>query len=319
MNAMNPMNDRLGRALVLDELADLTLYRRLVRFSHGETAVLLESLIPIEERHYQFWQTFFQIDLPSLDRFRRVKLSLLTGFCRVFGEAGTNLVLEAIEINGVKKYLSVWERYKDEPLGAAVREILQDELGHEDEIVSDAIRRRVHPERIRDIFLGLNDGLVEILGAVSGFFIAFQSVSSVLAASFTVAVAGAFSMAAGAYVATGSEDEAADIERRKNRFLSGAEETGESSRPLISAGIVGISYIFGALVPILPVFFGAEDFLLSAFVSALVVILVSTLLAFLSGMDVKRRIAINLVIVTLAVVVTALIGQVAKNLFGIEV
>lgn len=316
---MNPTSDKLGRALVLDELADLTLYRRLARFSRGDTAALLESLIPIEERHYHFWQEFFQIELPTLDLFRRVKLNLLAGFCRVFGEAGMNLVLEAIEINGVKKYLSVWERYKDEPLGGAVREILEDELGHEDEIVSDAIRRRVHPERIRDIFLGLNDGLVEILGAVSGFFIAFQSVSSVLAASFTVAVAGAFSMAAGAYVATGSEGEAADIERRKTRFLSGTTETGESPRPFASSVVVGISYIIGSLVPILPVFFGAENFILSAAVSAVVVVLVSTLLAFLSGMDVRRRIMINLVIVTLAVVVTALIGRLAKDLFGIEV
>lgn len=317
---MNPLDDKLGRALVLDELADLSLYRRLVIFSRGDTAKLLVSLIPIEEKHYRFWQEFFHIQLPELNWYRRSKINFLTGFCRLFGEAGTNLVLEAIEINGVKKYLRVWEHYKDEPLGAAVREILRDELGHEDEIVSDAIRRRVHPERIRDIFLGLNDGLVEILGAVSGFFVAFQSVSSVLAASLTVAVAGAFSMAAGAYVATGSEDEAADIERRKHRFLNDAgEEVHQSSRPLVSAGIVGISYIFGALVPILPVFFGAEDFVLSAIVSAAVVVLVSTLLAFLSGMDVKRRIAINLVIVALAVAVTALIGHAAKSFFGIEV
>lgn len=316
---MNSSQDALGKSLVLDELADLTLYRRLAVFSQGDTGALLKSLIPIEERHYRFWQRFFQIDVPVLDPFRQVKLWLLLAFCRVFGEAGTSLVLEAIEINGVKKYLSVWERFKDDPLGGAVREILEDELGHEDEIVSDAIRRRVHPERIRDIFLGLNDGLVEVLGAVSGFFIAFQSVSSVLVASFTVAVAGAFSMAAGAYVATGSEDEAADIERRKRRFLDGIGASVESFRPLVSAAIVGISYIFGSLVPILPVFFGAEDFVLSAIVSAFVVVLVSTLLAFLSGMDVRRRIAINLVIVALAVAVTAAIGHAAKFLFGIEV
>lgn len=316
---MSPMNDRLGRSLVLDELADLSLYRRLAVFSTGETAALLAMLIPIEERHYHFWQTFFQIEASELDFPRRLKVSFLTGFCRLFGEAGTNLVLEAIEINGIKKYLAVWERYKDEPLGSAVREILQDELGHEDDIVSDAIKRRVHPERIRDVFLGLNDGLVEILGAVSGFFVAFQSISSVLAASFTVAVAGAFSMAAGAYIATSSEKEATDIDRRKQRFLTDADEAVDPERPILSASIVGISYIVGSLVPILPVFFGAENFLLSAILSAVVVTIVSAILAFLSGMDVKRRIAINLVIVTLAVIVTAVIGHAAKTLFGIEV
>lgn len=313
--------ETLSRALVLDELADLSLYRHISLFAKGEIATLLTLLIPIEERHYNFWQGFFRIKIGKLDWYRRVRLVFLVAFCRLFGEAGINLVLEAIEINGVKKYLSVWEHYQDNPLGVAVREILQDELRHEDQIVSDSIRRRVHPERVRDIFLGLNDGLVEILGAVSGFFIAFQSVSSVLAASLTVTVAGAFSMAAGAYVAAGSESEAADIERRKEAFLSEKRTGGEESSndTFTSATIVGISYFFGALVPILPVFFGAKSLILSTVISAVVVVLVSSLLAFLSGMNVRRRIFINLAIVSLAVLVTAIIGHLAKTALGIDI
>ena len=43
------------------------------------------------------------------------------------------------------------------------------------------------------------------------------------------------------------------------------------------------------------------------------------LLAFLSGMDVRRRIAINLVIIAAAVGVTYVIGLVTRALFGISV
>ena len=40
-------------------------------------------------------------------------------------------------------------------------------------LVTALTERKINAEKIRNIFLGLNDGLVEILGAVSGFFGAF--------------------------------------------------------------------------------------------------------------------------------------------------
>jgi vacuolar iron transporter family protein len=49
------------------------------------------------------------------------------------------------------------------------------------------------------------------------------------------------------------------------------------------------------------------------------VVLVSTILSFLSGMDIKRRIALNLIIITVAVTVSYTIGLAAKLLWGITV
>lgn len=314
------MDNALGKKLVQDELFDLTLYRELRKKVRGEDAKeLLDELIPIEEKHFSFWKEFFGISDVRLSGFKKFKLGFLVLFCRVFGNAGFSLILEAIEINGVKKYLQVWEIYKQQPIGDAVENILNDELRHEDVIVSDKISRKIHPERIRDIFLGLNDGLVEILGAISGFFLAFQTIPLVLAASLTVAIAGAFSMAAGAFVAMGSEQEAEEIERGKKRFLEGREEVSAAPHPLSSAFLVGFSYLLGAAIPIAPVFFGSSSVLLSLLVSAVAVIVVSYILAFLSGMDVKRRIIKNLIIITLAVGVTSLIGVLARTYLGIDV
>lgn len=93
---------------------------------------------------------------------------------------------------------------------------------------------------MRNVFLGLNDGLVEILGAVSGFFAAFGNPVAVLAAGLTVAVAGALSMAAGAYVATGSEAEVRATEDERRRFLGEAVASASSESPLASALVVGL-------------------------------------------------------------------------------
>jgi vacuolar iron transporter family protein len=121
---------------------------------------------------------FFDEPAERLDVGRRLKLAFLVATCRVFGAPAIHLVLEAIEVHGVRKYLDVWSRYGDGPLGAAVRDVLRDEFEHEDRVVTGGEERRINPERVRNIFLGLNDGLVEILGAVSGFFGAFGKASA---------------------------------------------------------------------------------------------------------------------------------------------
>jgi predicted membrane protein (TIGR00267 family) len=214
-------------------------------------------------------------------------------------------------------------------LGSAVKGILMDEFKHEDVIVSQMTERKINPERIRNIFLGLNDGLVEILGAVSGFFGAFGSATMVLIAGSTTAVAGSLSMAAGIYVAISSEREINETEEDKKRFLGNASLPGgfdetivrqePQDHPVGSAVIVGISYFTGAMVPLLPVLFGATDALFSLMTAGSVIILVSMLLAFLSGMNIRRRILTNVVIIAAAVGITYAIGRVVKDLFGIAV
>jgi VIT1/CCC1 family predicted Fe2+/Mn2+ transporter len=267
-----------------------------------------------------FWQKFFDLKLDRLNPGRQLKLWCFTQLCRWFGSTAVHLVLEAIEVYGVRKYLALWKSYKDQPLGEALRGILQDEFKHEDVLVTKLTERKINPEKIRNIFLGLNDGLVEILGAVSGFFGAFGDAMTVLIAAATTAVAGALSMGAGAFLALNSEKEVRAMESAKKQFLG--EETGSAEmqeQPLNSALFVGGAYVIGALVPVLPVLFGAKNALFSVLTAGTMVILVSTTLAFLSGMEVKRRILLNLLIITVAVSVTYAIGLAAKQIWGIAV
>jgi vacuolar iron transporter family protein len=136
-------------------------------------------------------------------------------------------------------------------------------------------------------------------------------------------------MAAGIYVAIGSEREIKATEEDKKRFLGNislpalvddtAMREGPQELPLKSAVIVVISYFVGAMVPLLPVLFGATDALFSLITAGSVIILVSMLLAFLSGMDIRRRIATNIVIIAAAVGITYAIGLAVKDLFGIAV
>lgn len=310
----------LARALILDELFDLSLYKALHAISgDDESRATLRELITVETQHLAFWQKFFGHTLDRLDAGRRVKLHVMVLACRLLGTTGIHLALEAIEVHGVRKYLALWREYQHQPLGAALRGILMDEFKHEDVLVTALTQRKINAEQIRNIFLGLNDGLVEILGAVSGFFGAFGSATMVLIAASTTAVAGALSMGAGAFLALNSEKEVKSTETAKKIFLG--EESSFSpmeEQPLSSALVVGSAYLAGAIVPVLPVLFGATTAWYSIVAAGLMVIAVSTILSFLSGMDIKRRIALNVIIIALAVSVSYGIGLLAKHVWGIS-
>jgi len=310
---------RLGRRLVLDEIFDLSLYRALREIAPPSMRPIFDALIPIETRHVGFWQEFFGLkDVTTLDAGRRLKLAFIAGVCRLFGAPAIHVVLEAIEVHGVKKYLDVWKRYGDTALGAAVREVLEDEFKHEDMVVTaDGGERRINPDLVRNVFLGLNDGLVEILGAVSGFFAAFNSSVAVVTAGFTVGVAGALSMAAGAYIGAESEAELRATDDARKRFLGESVVSEAAERPLTSAAIVGIGYFIGAVVPVLPVLFGAHTVWPTVLTGGTMIVLVSAIVAFISGMDVRRRIVLNVIITGLAVVVTYTLGLLTKRVLGV--
>ncbi len=313
--------ESLARELIQGELFDLLLYRRLLTRAHGSLDALLGKLIPVEEGHLALWKKFFGLqNAPStLGFWLRVKLTLIDVACRLFGDKAVHIVLEAIEVHGVRKYLAVWEEYQNDPLGSALREVLEDEFHHEEEIVSQQEAHKVNPERIRNIFLGLNDGLVEILGAVSGLFAAFNQRTAVLAAGCTLAIAGALSMAASVFASSHSEREMQTLERRKGKVLGTDLTAKETPEGLFSSALlVAISYLAGAIVPLLPVLAGAAGPLFSLLFAALIVVIVSAILSFLSGMEFKKRVLINLIAIGLSVAVTFGIGTAVKHLWGIS-
>lgn len=315
---MSNKNQNLSLTLIRDELFDLSLYQALCKYAKGDLRILLEDLIAIETKHLAFWENFFKTKRRELDLWRRIKLYFIVFISYLGGEKVVHLILEAIEIYGIRKYLLLSRVYKGTEFALALRGVLMDELSHEEKIVSRFAERNINPEKIRNIFLGFNDGIVEMLGAVSGFFAAFNELSSVLIAALTVATAGSLSMAAGIYVGTSSESEIKALEKEKAIYLKRAEERKGSleTHPFVSALIVGISYLLGALVPIIPILFNTHKIFYPIILAGSMIIVVSTVFAFLSGMEIRKRITLNFVIIAAATIITYALGILAKNIVG---
>jgi VIT1/CCC1 family predicted Fe2+/Mn2+ transporter len=304
-------------ALVLDEMADLALYQQFRKHvSQPALVQLFDRLIAEEKKHVAFWRKKTDNPPATLGFLRTAKVASLSLFGAVFGTPGILLVVEAIEVHGIRKYLNLWSSAPESSVRADVMAILKDELQHEDHMITLVAGRSVRPEVIRNAFLGFNDGSVEILGAVSGFAAAFRDTTHVLIAGFTVAMAGALSMAVGAFMATSAEREVAALDELRARALSikkEEEEAGSLASPLKAACIVGVTYLVGALVPILPFLFGARNALPSILLSGVLILTVSATLAFLSGMRVRRRLLINGGLIAFAVLVSTLFGMVLEH------
>src|SRR4029450_7460314 len=128
---MKPIDPGLARALVLDELLDLALYQALRDVAPaGALQSVLDRMIPIERRHVKFWQDYFGLPLTALGARRRIQLAVYVGVCRLFGAPAIHLVLEAIEVYGVRKYLKIWDIAVGTPLESGLRGILRDEFEH---------------------------------------------------------------------------------------------------------------------------------------------------------------------------------------------
>ena len=81
---------------------------------------------------------------------------------------------------------------------------------------------------------------------------------------------------------------------------------------------VGVGYFAGAAFPLLPVLLGAQTARWSILTGGTMILLVSMIVAFLSGMDVKKRMGANLIIITAAVVITYSIGILVRRVWGVD-
>src|SRR3989338_2357228 len=311
------LHDTRALQLVLHEQFDLQLYKRFLRRAKSEDLkAILSTMIAEEERHIAIWKKYIpHVKIPAQGITARVKTAILTACVYIFGDTGIRLIVEAIEVHGIREYLllahSVAGTALEEPLNA----ILRDELEHEAQIVGDAYSSKITGERVRSFILGFNDGLVEMLGAVVGFYATISNPSVMMLAGLSVISAGSFSMAAGAYAADRAERELDTIKEAKDRFLTTGHPTVDlngATGAVTNALIVGCAFIVGGFLPLMPVFFGSPSFVLSVVTAAVGVTIISVVLAFLKGISIRKRVALNLGLIAAAVLFASAVGSIVE-------
>jgi len=303
-----------------NEMKDAQIYEYLGRMEKDEgIRKKLLGLANIERSHAEFWRKFVErrggkVGEVKIGAFRKFSLRLAR---KILGSAYLVSLFEAAETSAIYTY---YDFYTNGEMSDEERrrlgQIILDEVEHER--IFEKEKKLLHAENIRDLVLGMNDGLVELLGAVTGLSAVYVNNPMIVGLSgLIVGVAGSLSMAIGTYVSVRSQRQVNEGTRRrlaivlsisedraKREVRDKLEEMGlqreiaESTAELIvregrpeniipeedvnevrAAIYTGVAYIIGVFFPVIPYFFASNSYV----ALPISVLLAGTMLAIVSS------------------------------------
>lgn len=310
---------RLVRSLYLDELADYEIFKRLAEGEKdGNLKVLLGRLARMERAHMKIWAEIAGKKEPELHARGFMIMIKVYAFLlarSILGVAFITMLLGTEEMDALEEYTGVMENVQLSPKEKRLLDIvIADERYNEIDLKERIREYRGQLNYIRSIVFGLNDGLVEILAAVAGIAVVATSGTVVIVAGVIIGVSGTLSMAGGSYLSAKSHNLMEDI-----------DEDGEgntNTTPLQEALYTGVYYFLGSLVAIIPFVFGlvgVAGILVAVILVSLVLTMVSIIVAVVSGTSVQKRVFEMLAVSLGAVMVTVILGTVARVYFGIVI
>lgn len=273
---------------------------------------ILGRLAGLEGKHAKLWGGIVRVKKADLQEWKVRLLAFAYRVVRLL--FGLTMTIKLIEYREDQLYRML-DRALDE-LGytkrerRVIRQIREDELRNETALINKLIELSPILNNVRDVTFGMNDGLVEILAVTVGLGAALQTPFLVLVAGLIVAVSGALSMAGGAYLSTVYEKGVRLLQRKSYK------------KPVASAFYVGIAYIIGAMVPLVPFMAGYQGVLgisLSLALTAIVLSAVASTIALITNVSIKRRIASTLAITLGIAAITILLGYFARTQFHISI
>lgn len=177
------------------------------------------ELARVETAHAAFWKSFLLKRGMTPREPSRLGF-LWTRFLRhVLGTRRYLSFLEIAEQSAVESYYAFLQTATvGDPERDTIARLIEDELGHEEELEGQF---NVLPaDHVRDFVMGMNDGLVELLGAVTGLSAVYPTRPRVVGINgLVVGLAGALSMAIGTWVSVRSQRQVNEGIRRKTELL----------------------------------------------------------------------------------------------------
>ncbi len=278
-----------------DEYRDYLIYRALAASEPvPEFRKILESLAASEQEHYRFWR---EISAKKDFRVHPFQIWLYRVMRRVLGLTFTVKFLELHVKEVVRGY-----RYFIETADPSVRpkllELIDHGEHHETELISHIKEAKV--AFISSIILGLNDGLIELSGALVGFSFALRQPKLVALVGLITGIAATLSMAASAY-------------------MQARQEPGKDARK--SAVYTGISYLVVVLILVLPYFLFAVPVAMTVMLVAVlsIIFLVSFYISVLFERKFSRQFGEMFIFSAGVATISFVIALVFRSLSGIQI
>jgi VIT1/CCC1 family predicted Fe2+/Mn2+ transporter len=213
---------KLAQHFYQDEINDHLTYMALVDKTRNEGIRRnLTSIAHMERSHADFWQEILRAKNTPMPKARmnRARLCLLRILRLFINPVLIVSLLELGEASSMKRYLDFYHRAPlDDTDRERLKTIILDELEHE--MFFKQTAESLGVSHLRDAVLGMNDGLVEILGAVTGLSAVYPDQPLLVAVSgLIVGIAGALSMGIGGFISTRSQRQVNEGRRERLEIL----------------------------------------------------------------------------------------------------
>ena len=203
----------------------------------------IKKIAYMEKEHASFWEEFLKnrgLEPPPVKK-KNLKIVFMKILSKFFNPVVVISFFELGESGAIKNYYSF---LKNENLSEEEKEklkkIILDEIEHETFFARQVNEKGL--SNIRDFVLGMNDGLVEILGAVAGLSAVYLYNPLIVGVSgLIVGVAGALSMGIGAYISVRSQRQVNQAQKEQMEIIfdvAPERAVEEYKKRLIESGVV---------------------------------------------------------------------------------
>ena len=203
----------------------------------------IEKIALMEKKHAQFWADFLKnrnaaIPETSINKTKLLFMKFLSKFMNPI------IVISFFELGesgAIKQYYNFLKQASlNKEERQRLKEIILDEIEHETFFARQINEKGV--SNIRDFVLGMNDGLVEILGAVAGLSAVYLYNPIMVGISgLIVGFAGALSMGIGAFISVRSQRQVNQAQKEQMEIIfdvAPERAVEEYKERLISSGVV---------------------------------------------------------------------------------
>ncbi len=214
---------------IREEIKAYHIYGRLA--SMERKPAVKKLLLELQKEEWGHYQTLLHLSEKKDYAVPHLNIWLYVFLRWAFGFTFTIKLLELGEKKGIELYRAYANSTKGEAHREHILKIVESELHHENDLIEHIKEEKV--EFLGSIVLGLNDGLIELTGALVGFSYAFADPRMVALTGLITGISASLSMSASAY-------------------MQAKQEPGKDPRK--AAIYTGISYIVVVILLVFPFF-----------------------------------------------------------------
>ncbi len=177
------------------EITEYQIYKNLAKSTNSpQNQKILNTIANQEMKHYKTWKEYTKEDVKP-NKWKLWKYRIIS---KIFG---VTFALKSAEKNKREEM-----NYKEiSKYVADAKEIKEEEFRQESELANKLVEDKIY--YIDSIVLGLNDGLIEILGAICGFAIALKDTKVIAAVGLIMGLTAALSMGVSEYLSNKADNQ----------------------------------------------------------------------------------------------------------------